>query len=107
MKIPAKKRELIGKIESIIGNNCFNGHIQNWGPGGVYEGSGRYYVYPITFQRQDGSKLKKKHDRRASDLSDDEYLTGHYAFGANKLAINRAIAEVVEMLERNLGLKLD
>lgn len=30
--------DLLIKMEQIIGNECYNGNIQNYGPGGVWEG---------------------------------------------------------------------
>lgn len=98
-----KYRELIGKMESIIGNYCYNKYIQNYGPGGVYEGEGRQIKYPITYYI--GSIKNKCHD--CDYIPTSSLITGYYAFGANSLAIIKALAEIIELLEREYGLKLD
>ena len=107
MQLSKKKRELITEIERIIGGSCYNGNIQNFGPGGSYEGSGRWIYYPITFEKKDGSRLKRPRPKELAEVDDDEYLTGHYVFGANKLAINKAIRDVLDHLEREYGWQLD
>lgn len=45
-----RKRVLID-LECIIGNKFYNAKIQNWGPGGVFEGEGRE---PPTSRRTTG-----------------------------------------------------
>ena len=98
-----KYRELIGKMESIVGNSCYHKYMPNYGPGGTYEGDGRWYRYPITYNCG-CTKYKCYSCNRipASDL-----MTGHYAFGANSLAIISAITKIIDLLEREYGLKLD
>jgi hypothetical protein len=39
-KVSQKRARLLAQLEYIVGNNCYNGNIQNWGTGGTYEGEG-------------------------------------------------------------------
>jgi hypothetical protein len=79
------------------------GIFRNWGPGGVFEGEGREFRYPITFTDESG-KLK----RRNKDLSlpPATAVTGYYAFGANQLHIMRGLDKVLDYLKEHHGLKL-
>lgn len=101
--ISKKRAQLISQIEAIIGNNCYNDNIQNWGPYGTYEGEGREFRYPITFLDGEGNKLKRW---SASGMEPDIMRTGYYAFGANRLHIMKALDEVVAFLEREHSLKI-
>ena len=97
------RRELIKKMEIIIGAECFNGYIRNYGPGGVWKSEGRSFRYPITFVRPEGEE--KRHSM-PDELRGEELITGFYKFGANDLAIVRALAKVVDMLEEEYGVTL-
>jgi len=35
-----RRKQLMIELERIIGNEVYNAKIQNWGPGGVFEGEG-------------------------------------------------------------------
>jgi hypothetical protein len=98
-----KRLELLMKLESLVGNECYNANTQNWGPGGKFEGKGREFRYPLTVIGKDGKKTKPKPGER---LSADVAATGHYAFGANQLHIIRALDQVLGYLEENHQLKL-
>lgn len=99
------RMELLAKLEDLVGQNFYNGSIQNWGPNGRYEGEGRGFRYPLTMQGDDGVKFKRKHPD-ASDLAPEIIATGHYVMGANKLHIIRALDDVLKFLEDNNSLKL-
>ncbi|MDX8353950.1 hypothetical protein [Cognatiyoonia sp. IB215182] len=101
----SERMKLLARLEHIVGNNCYNGNIQNWGPGGRYEGEGRSFRYPLTMTDEDGNKAKRKYPV-ASDLPTELIATGHYVMGANKLHIIRALDDVLKYLEDNKGLKL-
>lgn len=104
-KIVSQKRaKLLAQIESIIGNQCYNGNIQNWGSYGVFEGEGREFRYPITFVDKDGNKIKRR--TSGGDLGPEILINGYYAFGANELHIIKALDEVLKYLEREHGLKI-
>lgn len=106
MASPTKKRtKLLLELESIIGNECYNGNIQNWGPNGVFEGEGREFRYPITFIGDKGQKEKRW--RPDANMPPKTAMTGYYAFGANQLSIIRALDKVVAHLERTHGLEID
>lgn len=96
-------RELLVRMEAIIGDECYNDNIQNYGPWGVWEGEGRSFRYPVTVLR-DGQSEKRR--SRFDDLLAEELVTGHYKFGANELSIYRALVKVIDMLEAEYGLKL-
>lgn len=104
-KTSKKRLRLLLELEHIVGGQCYNGNIQNWGPGGVYEGEGRKFRYPVTFTDAKGGRVKRWGS--ATDVPDAIAMTGYYAFGANQLSIVRAIDKVLEYLERNYALKLD
>lgn len=99
-----KRKRLLIELENIVGNEFYNGNIQNWGPGGVFEGEGRALRYPLTLQGKDGSTIKTKHVDPA--LPADTVITGMYRLGANELSIMRALDLLVSHLERGYGLDL-
>jgi hypothetical protein len=94
---------LLLKMERIIGNECYNGNIQNYGAGGVWEGEGRAFRYPVTFVR-DGKDSKSP--TVPSDIAPEVLMTGHYKFGANELCIFRALVKVIEMIEADYCVSL-
>jgi hypothetical protein len=96
-------RNVILRIESIIGNECCSGNIQNYGPFGEWQGEGRSFRYPVTFIR--AGKEDKRHGR-FNELAEEELLTGRYKFGANELSIFRALVKIVKMLEDEYGRKI-
>ncbi|WP_455918839.1 hypothetical protein [Ensifer canadensis] len=104
MKIPKKRLALLRELETIIGNECYNGNIQNWGPGGAFYGAGREFRYPISFIDEGQNAIK----RRGSydDLPDEVQVTDHYKFGSNQLQIIAALDRVLGHLEEKYGLKL-
>ncbi len=98
-----KKKELMAKLESMIGNSCYNGNIQNWGPNYARYCDGREFRYPITFMDEGNKKDKCWHADPNMPL--DRMKTGYYAFGANQLHIMEALGRVIDYLEENHGLK--
>ena len=59
-KLSEKRKRLLLELENLIGNECYNANIQNWGPHGVFEGEGREFRYPITFIDSEGKKDKRR-----------------------------------------------
>jgi hypothetical protein len=104
MNISQKRAQLLLELESLVGSECYNGNIQNWGPGGTFEGEGREFRYPITYL--DTSHNKTKTRSKDLSLSPGTVITGYYAFGANQLHIMRGLDKVLDYLERHHGLKL-
>ena len=96
-------RDLLVRMEAIIGSECYNGSIQNYSSWGVWEGEGRAFRYPISFIEK-GRKIKRWHSR--GDITAEALMTGHYKFGANELNIFRALSRIVRFLEQDYGLKL-
>ena len=103
-KLTKARKSLLVELEAIIGNQCYNSNIQNWGPGGVFEGEGREFRYPLTFRDDDGNKIKRRYVNLKND--GDGVLDGYYAFGANELHIMVGLNRVLDYLEREHGLKL-
>lgn len=77
-----KRKRLLIELEKIVGNEFYNGNIQNWGPGGVFEGEGRALRYPVTFRDKEDKTLKTKHVDPA--LPSDTVITGMYRLGAER-----------------------
>jgi len=76
------KKRIIAEMESIIGNSCYNGNIQNWGSGGEWYGEGREFRYPITFLINGTEKNKCWSTNKSMSIK--RMRTGYYAFGANR-----------------------
>jgi hypothetical protein len=97
-------RQLLLRMERIIGNCCYNGNIQNYQSWGVLESTGRSFRYPVTFAKQDGTGLKRWDAQE--DLAPEMLITGHYKFGANEMSIYRALVAIVYLLQDEYGLRL-
>ncbi len=96
--------ELLQRMERIIGNCCYNGNIQNYESWGVLESTGRSFRYPVTFDKQDGTGVKRWDVQ--DDLAAEMLITGHYKFGANEMNIYRALVAIVDLLQDEYGLQL-
>jgi hypothetical protein len=103
-KVTKARKALLIELESIIGNQCYNANIQNWGPGGMFEGEGREFRYPITFRDGERQKIKKRYVD--PDMKVDTVLGGYYAFGANELHIMNGLNRVLDYLERKYQLEI-
>jgi hypothetical protein len=103
-KVSKKRAQLLADLEHLVGRGCYNSSIQNWGPGGVFEGEGRDFRYPLTLVNEDGSKRKVRF--KADADAPAALMTGYYAFGANQLQIMMALDDVLRHLEAHHGLKL-
>ena len=95
-----ERKQVLIKMEKIIGLNFFNGNIQNWGPNGQWLGEGRAFRYPVRLNKLGSKKIIDK------DISIEELMTGRYAFGANQLHIFRALDEILNMLQNDYDLKI-
>lgn len=96
-------RDILVRMEAIIGSECYNANIQNYSAWGVWEGEGRSFRYPVTYIR---NRREEKRKARVDDLEPEALITGHYKFGANELGIHRALVRIVDMLEADYGLKI-
>lgn len=105
--ISARRRKLLFELEGMIGNQFHNAHIQNYGPGGVFEGTGRDVRHPITFRKPDGTTVKFKTYVSTNEVPNAIILSGHYVLGANHLAIMSALERVVRHLESRCGLVIE
>ncbi len=96
-------RDLLTRMEAIIGDECYDDNIQNYSSWGVWEGEGRSFRYPVTILRNGEAEKRRS---RFDDLQAEELVTGHYRFGANELSIYRALVKIIDMLETDYGLKV-
>ncbi len=103
-RISKKRAALLEQLEYIVGSECYNGNIQNRGPGGVFHGEGRSFRYPITLINEAGDKQKFRY--KVGDLSPEMLERCCYAFGANQLYIMNGLDKVLRYLEENHGLKI-
>ncbi len=100
-----KRKELLIKMERIVGSECYNARIQNWGPNGVFQGEGRDFRYPITFRDETGEKIKKKVINNSTPT--ELLMDGYYAFGANELHIVKSLDKILSLLEKEYGLQVE
>ena len=98
------RRNLLVRLESMLGNECYNANIQNYGPGGVREADGRSFRYPLTLRAKDSTKIKVRETSVPASVSNDILLSGYYAFGANQLDVMAGLNRIVDYLERRHGL---
>ena len=96
-------REILIRMEEIIAKEGYNPYTQNYGPGGVRQGDGRKQRYSAKYVK-DGEVLGA--GTRPKDMPAEVLITGHYRFGANRLAINSALLKIIDMLEADYGLKI-
>ncbi len=97
------RKKLLIKMESIVGNECYNANIQNWGAHGAYEGEGREFRYPVTFI--DENESKKKFRNVPLNIDNEMFAHGYYAFGANRLGIIKALEKILMHLEEEYDFK--
>lgn len=103
-KLPKARRRLLAQLESILGNECYNASIQNYGTGGIREADGRAFRYPLMV-RLSGQEKQKIRDQIVPDSVPDEALrSGYYSFGANQLDVMTALEKILRHLEKNHGL---
>lgn len=93
-------------LESIVGGECYNASMQNYGPGGVREADGRSFRYPIVLRSTDGTKTKIRDARLPASVTDEMLRSGCYQFGANQLDIMAALESILQYLEKGHGLVL-
>ena len=103
-KLTAKRAKLLAELEYLIGSECYNGSIQNWGPNGMQYSSGREFRYPLTVIDEAGDKTKYRYKAEASNSV--QLSSGYYAFGANRLHVVEGLNKVLDFLESHHGLKL-
>ncbi|WP_290518538.1 hypothetical protein [Alcanivorax sp.] len=102
-------QKILIEMEEIIGGLCYNSNMQNYGPGGEWEGEGREFRYPLSFVDSSGITRKShvlfEKFMEEADLKNYS-LNGHYKFGANQLMIMQGLRNVVKHLENNYGFEL-
>ncbi len=104
MPLSKARRNLLVQLESILGNECYNASIQNYGPGGVREAAGRSFRYPLTLRKTDGSSEKVRSTTIPTSATDDMVRGAYYAFGANQLDVMMALEKILMHLEKNHAL---
>jgi hypothetical protein len=101
------RRQLLTQMERLIGNECYNASIQNYGPGGVRESSGRGFRYPVTIRSENGDQKKYKDIQIPSSVPTNEILSGHYKFGSNQLDIMVGLNKILQLLEKHHNLSIN
>lgn len=101
-----EKKELLILLEQIVGNQCYNANIQNYGPFGEWEGEGRNYRYPIKFINNEKEKVFISYLPLGKKVlfQNDIILSGSYQFGANSLAIMNGLNEIMCFLENRFNI---
>ncbi len=108
--IKDERKILLIELEKIVGFQCYNGNIQNYGAYGEWEGEGREFRYPITFTDDEGKpkKIRTYYPFYLDDLlKNDVLLSGSYKFGANSLAIMSGINQSLEFLSKRYDIDFD
>ncbi|HLG15163.1 MAG TPA: hypothetical protein VJH03_11760 [Blastocatellia bacterium] len=110
-------RKLMHRLECLIGSECYNGNIQNYGPGGEWEDEGRDFRYPVRFRNSEGQIEKYNGEFPGTKSASGEYTywaldlalmkSAHYAFGANQLFIFRGLIAALEHIEQRFGLSFE
>lgn len=101
------RRKLLVQLESILGNECYNASIQNYGPGGIRESDGRGFRYPLMVRINDQEKKKIRDFRVPNTISDEALRSGYYVFGANQLDVMVALEKMLQLLEENHSLVIE
>lgn len=105
-ELTKSRRDVLVKLESILGEECYNGNIQNYGPSGSREADGRSFRYPLMVRLEDGIEQKIHASSIPDSVPDNALRSGYYAFGANQLDVMSALDRMLTYLEKNHGLKL-
>lgn len=103
-QLSSVRRQILVQMESILGGECYNGNIQNYGAGGVREAAGRSFRYPVMLRASDGSRSKVQSTSIPPTATDEMVKSAYYAFGANQLDVMAALEKVLQYLENNHGL---
>lgn len=100
------RRALLVQLETILGNQCYNANIQNYGPGGMREAEGRAFRYPLTVRGPDGKTQKIRSHAVPASVSDEALRSGYYAFGANQLDVMSGLERILQFLEKEHALTI-
>lgn len=100
-KLPKTRREVLVQLESILGNECYNASIQNYGPGGIREADGRGFRYPLTVRLNDEDKEKIRNHSVPDSIPEKALRSGYYSFGANQLDVMTALEKMLRHLEKH------
>lgn len=100
-KLPKTRREVLVQLESILGNECYNASIQNYGPGGIREADGRGFRYPLTIRLNDEDKEKIRDHSVPDSIPEKALRSGYYSFGANQLDVMTALEKMLRHLEKH------
>lgn len=122
MPISKARRDLLIRLEAILGKHAWNDNIQNYGFDGEFEDEGRQFRYPLRFQFTedwpapvvesiDGQRHLLGEYWRChvvpDQIPDERLLAGYYAFGANEFYVFRALDRIVDMLVEEYDLKIE
>lgn len=105
-KLQRARRNVLIKLESILGAECYNANIQNYGLGGSREADGRSFRYPLTVRLSADEKQKIRTGSVPDTITDEALRSGYYAFGANQLDVMTALERMLTYLEKHHSLTI-
>jgi len=97
-------KQLLAKLEDIIGNSCYNTSAKNFAGRDELD-DGRWIRYPITVQ-YNGKPEQFRRKLPPSVLAKDDFLRARYVAGVNHFYVVQGLFEVLQYLEKHHGLKL-
>ena len=97
-------KQLLIKLEQMIGGNCYNTSAKNFSGRDELE-DGRWIRYPLTIQLA-GKPEKFSKLPHSSLFKDEDFVRARYVTGTNHFFVMRGLVEVLHHLEENHGLKL-
>lgn len=68
-------KNILIDIENIIGSECYNGNIQNYGSWGELESEGRSFRYPVKFYDGENEYKRRTVPR---DIPAEQLISGYY-----------------------------
>ena len=101
MKITKRTAKLVSDLESILGDNCYNGDSYN----GWTDEYGAHFRYPVTYLGTDGKYHKEKYLSWEIDYKNIDKM--HYKFGSNELYVGAGLIRILNELEERFGLNFD
>lgn len=91
-------KDLLIELEQIVGNECFNiNKAEPWRRWGVLEPKCERLRYPLTFETQHDKAIKTH--AVPINITNTDFISGKYVFGANQLDIFRGLYKVLKHLK--------
>ena len=103
--ISEKRKALLREMISIV-SEVYNDYVQNYGPGGIYEGAGRHFSYPTRLPPVPQEVAEQGHTA-IQQWADDHLMMRYFAFGANQMPVYSHMNAILTMLEERYGLDIE